>query len=94
MSLIIHDPDEWEPVSEFRTCEYHKMHPGAPWPGCMCMANFGQRRRSPEAVAKIKAERQRLEEDEVLTRAERIRERREMERILCEQAERPSLLPK
>lgn len=75
MSYIVHDPDEWETVSERRTCAYHRDHPGELlYIGCCgCSSEAHQRRRSPEEVARIKAERKRREEDEILRRADAIR---------------------
>ena len=67
------DEDEWEPVSEYRPCSAC----GGDMKKCngMCngMAPFGHRRRAPEEVARIKAERRRREEDEILVRAEAIK---------------------
>lgn len=77
--LIRHDPDEWEPVSEHHVCPYHEAHPeDVAWPGCTCASYYGNRRRAPEEVARIKAEKRRLEEDEILARAKIIRAHRRL----------------
>lgn len=55
--IIYHDPDAWVPVSETTTCEYHRLHPGKPWPGCMCSASFGSRRATPEEYRERRARR-------------------------------------
>jgi hypothetical protein len=74
--LIHHDPDEWENVHGGTVCAYHQSNPGKPYAGCCCSAYFGQRRRDPAEVAKIRAEKQREHEDAVLAEAEMIRLRR------------------
>ena len=61
MSTIYYDPDEWEVVIE---------HGGE---GPSSWASYQQRRRSPEAIAAIKALKRRAHEDAVLAEAERIR---------------------
>ncbi len=74
--LIYHDDDEWEPDVSHHTCGYHERHPGNPWAGCTCSSSYGMKRRDPAEVAKIKAERCRTKEDEILAEAERIKRRR------------------
>ncbi len=69
--IIAHDPDEWETVTESGT--YGK-YPGT-------AQNFGwgsvsQRRRTPEEVTRLKAERLRMKEDMILAEADAIRIRR------------------
>lgn len=72
--LIHHDPDEWESISEHHVCPYHQAHPDdVAWPGCTCSSSFGSRRRAPEEVARIKAEKRREREDKILAEAEVIR---------------------
>jgi hypothetical protein len=72
--LINYDPDEWKTVSEFHTCAYHKQHPhDIAYAGCCCSASIGQVRRDPTEVAKIKADRRRAEDDEILRKAEAIK---------------------
>jgi hypothetical protein len=71
--LIRYDPDESETVYESRTCHFHKMHPGETFAGCTCSFSIGSRRRSPEDVAAIKAERRQKEEDAILAQAEIIK---------------------
>jgi len=61
--LICYDPDEYENVSEYRTCSF----------GCCRSASYSSRRRSPEEILAIKAKRQREEEDRILARAEAIK---------------------
>lgn len=68
MSWYLYDPIEWETVVTGET------YPGPFGP----MGSFGmnQRRRSDDEIAKLRAERERLREDEILAEAERIRARR------------------
>ena len=61
MSYIHHDPDEW--TTEIKMGG----QPGAQF------ASYGMVRRPPEEVARIKAERLRREEDDILARAEIIK---------------------
>lgn len=68
--------DEFEPVYESRPCtacggDLRKCS-GA----CNGMVSFGLRRRAPEDVAKLRAERQQHREDEILAEADAIRARR------------------
>lgn len=63
MSYIFYDPDEWETVSVSTPTS----------------CSIGQRRRSPEAIAKIKAEKLFLHEEAVLAEAARIKARRQTE---------------
>ena len=74
MSHIFHDPDEWETVTESRPCWCVGVRPcnGT----CNGMVGVSERRREPEEVVRIKADRLRKEEDEILARADAIRERR------------------
>lgn len=62
---MIHDEDEWETVVTSGG--------QSPYTGWL---NIGQRRRAPEEVKRIKADRLRKEEDEILRRADEIRTRR------------------
>lgn len=64
MSTIYYDPDEWETV--VITGE----RGGGSWASC------GQKRRAPEDVARIKAERRRADEDKILAEAEAIQKAR------------------
>lgn len=76
MSYILHDPDEWETVTTSTPCAAC----GGDIRKCngMCTGSMsmGQRRRAPEEVARIKAERRRREEDAILVQAETIRAQR------------------
>lgn len=72
----IHDEDEWEIVVESRPCTRCNGDRSKCDGGCNGSFGVGQRRRPPEAVAKIKAERQRQREDAILAEAETIRARR------------------
>ena len=60
MSWQIWDEDEWEPVFETTPTS----------------CSMGRRRRDPAEVARIKAERERKREDEILAQADAIRARR------------------
>jgi hypothetical protein len=70
------DADEWETVTHSRACTAC----GGDLTKCngACNGSFwiGQRRRPLEEVARIKAERARLREDEILKEADAIRARR------------------
>lgn len=70
------DEDMYEPVSEHRPCtacggDLRKCNGG-----CNGMSSFGWRVRSPEEVAKIKADRLKKQEDDILAQADAIRARR------------------
>lgn len=71
-----YDPDEWEVVTESHPCTAC----GGDLSKCNGMCNgsayVGQRRRAPEDVARIKAEKQRADEDAILAEADAIRRRR------------------
>ena len=66
---IFHDPDEWETIHES----------GGKWP--TGWASWRTVPRPPEEVARIKAERLRKEEDDILARAERIKAARAAETV-------------
>jgi hypothetical protein len=73
----LYDPDEYEMVSHSVPCT----HCGGDFTKCrggMCngSAGAGMRRRKPEDIARIRAERLRREEDEILARADAILARR------------------
>lgn len=73
---IFHDPDEWTVKTESRPCTACD---GGKRPcngACNGMASFSHVRRDPKEVAKIKADRQRQHEDDVLAEAAAIRHRR------------------
>ncbi len=84
--IIADDPDEWETVAVGGTYGPHPCDPrlSAGWGGTE------RRRRPPEEVARIKAERQRKEEDEILRRADEIRTRRLVEHVSSMQSGAPS----
>lgn len=77
--LVHHDDDEWEAVSSHRTCGFHKLQPGMPYAGCTCSSSYGQRRRTPGEIAKIKADKRKAREDAVLAEADLIRTHRKGE---------------
>ena len=60
--LIPYDPDEYETVSEYHPCAFHREHPKKPFAGCTCSGSFYRRRRSPEEIARVKAVRATQEE--------------------------------
>lgn len=70
---ILYDPDEYETVSENRPCTVCNGDLTKCNGMCNGMSGIGQRRRAPEEVARIKAERRRKEEDEILAKAEAIK---------------------
>lgn len=72
------DEDEWEAVSEHRPCSCGG-YPGGDRcvPGmCNASSSYTMRRRDPAEVKRIKAERERKREDEILAQAEAIKARR------------------
>jgi hypothetical protein len=73
---IIHDEDEFETVITSRPCTVCNGDRTKCDGGCNGMAGFSQRRRSPAEVKKIKADRQRKRDDEILAQAAVIRARR------------------
>ncbi|MEZ0060954.1 hypothetical protein ABIF26_006497 [Bradyrhizobium elkanii] len=76
---IFYDEDEYETVSHSRPCTACGGDLGkCRGVGCNGSSGFGTRRRSPEEIAKIKAEKQRKREDEILAEAELIRIRRSL----------------
>jgi hypothetical protein len=70
------DPDQFETVVESRACTRCKGDRSKCDGGCNGMVGVGQRRRAPEEVARIKAERQRVYEEKILAEADAIRARR------------------
>ncbi len=74
MSWINYDPDEFEVIPISRTLG---TYPGTTIP--FGVGGIEHRRRAPEEVARIKAERLRREEDEILIRADAIRAKRAAE---------------
>lgn len=69
---LLWDEDEWETVFDHRPCSCGGKCNGC----CNGYAGISQRRRTPEAVAAIKAERLRNHEEAVLAEAEIIKMRR------------------
>lgn len=80
--LIHYDPDEYETVSEHRTCPFHERNPNGAFAGCTCSSSYGQRRRPLEEYLAIKAKKAREEEDRILAQAEIIKARRAAEDAL------------
>lgn len=76
MNHHIYDPDEYEQVIDSYTCYFHRQNPGAVHPGCTCHGGISQRRRSDAEIARRKAERLRLHEDNILAQAEAIKAKR------------------
>ena len=77
---IHHDPDEWTVKTESRTCTACGGDMRKCDGRCNGMASWALVRRDPAEIAKIKAERQRQHEDDVLAEAELIRQRRLLRR--------------
>lgn len=74
----LHDPDEYEMVTHSTPCTFC----GGDLSKCKggrCNGSFGigMVRRKPEEIARLRAERLRKEEDEILARADAIRARRQ-----------------
>lgn len=63
MSIQYFDPDEWETVTTFGGS------------GPTSWGSIGQKRRAPDEIARIKADKQRAEEADILRRADAIRAR-------------------
>lgn len=70
---VLHDPDEWEAVYEYTSYGEFAGHP-------MGAMTCGQRRRPPEEVARIKAEKRLAHENKILAEADAIRARRASEK--------------
>ena len=77
--LIRYDPDEYQTVSQYHTCEFHKRYPGEPFAGCTCSGSLMSRRRTLDEIEAVKADKRRKEEDRILAQAEVIRARRALE---------------
>ena len=73
MSYILYDEDEWETIVQHRPCGVCQDDMRRCNGMCNGSSSIGQRRRAPGDVARIKAERLRKEEDEILRRADAIR---------------------
>jgi hypothetical protein len=73
---IFHDDDEWETVSSYRACTACNGDMSRCDGRCNGMSSWGLKRRNPSEVKRIKAERQRKHEDDILAEAELIRARR------------------
>lgn len=74
---ILYDEDEYETVVESRpctTCQGERRK--CVGVGCNGSSGISSRRRSPEEIAKIKAQRRQEEEDDILAKADAIRLRR------------------
>jgi hypothetical protein len=67
--FFVHDPDEWETVSESKITGYMFGHP-------IGSCSMGLRRRDPADVAKIKEAKRLAHEDAILAEADAIRARR------------------
>lgn len=75
--MSIHwDEDEWEAVIHRRPCTACGGDMRKCRGGCNGSSGFGWKRREPGEVARIKADRLRAEEDEILARAAVIRAKR------------------
>ncbi len=74
---ILYDEDEFETVVTMRPCTSCGGNLGkCRGVGCNGSSGIGSRRRSPDEVKTIKADRQRKHEDAVLAEADAIRARR------------------
>lgn len=73
---IMHDPDEYETIVHSTPCTTCKGDlRKCRGVGCNGSFGMGSRRRTPKEIAKIKAQRQREHEDQVLAEADAIRAR-------------------
>jgi hypothetical protein len=75
---IYHDPDLYETVVESKPCTRCHGDTNLCDGGCNGSLHIGSRRRPDAEVAKIKADRIRQIEDEILLKAEAIRARRSL----------------
>lgn len=82
MSWILHDPDEWESKSE------SKVYGRDPFGNVLGSCSMSLIRRSPEAVAVIKAKRRKEHEDAVLAEAAKIMALRGMKIVRVVKTER------
>lgn len=73
---LIYDQDEYETVVTSRQCTTCNGDRAKCNGGCNGMTSLGSKRRTPDAIAAIKAARLRKEEDEILAKADAIRARR------------------
>lgn len=73
---MLYDPDEWETVVDSRLCTACGGDLRKCDGRCNGMTSYGQRRRTPEEVAKIKEAKQHEHERNVLAEADAIRARR------------------
>ncbi len=73
---IIHDPDEFEPKAVSRPCTVCNGDMTKCNGGCNGSASFTLVRRDPAEVKRIKAEKERMREDDILAQAEIIKSRR------------------
>ena len=76
MHIYYYDPDEWVVKTESRPCTACEGGKRRCNGACNGMASFSHVRRPAAEVAKIKADRQRQHEDDVLAEAELIHRRR------------------
>ena len=76
MSLVIHDPDEWETVTELRPCTACGGDLARCTGSCNGMLSVGSKRRDPLETARIRAGRSHAREDAVLAEARAILARR------------------
>ena len=49
--LPVHNKNDWEVVTEHRTCFYHKRHPNTQYAGCTCgtVASYKRKQHDPES---------------------------------------------
>jgi hypothetical protein len=80
MSWIMYDPDEWESVTRSTPClACQEIHGRRQCTGrCTGSFSIGMQRRDPAEVRRIKADRQKRQEDEILRRAEALKARRRL----------------
>jgi len=78
MSYFLHDPDEWESYAWSTPCPTCEGDLRKCNGMCLGSGGSGMRKRAPEDVARIKAERLRKEEDDILVRAEAIKAKRSL----------------
>lgn len=85
MYCYMEDPDNYETITEIHRCPYHSdlyytdtIENCVYHPRCTCSISYKQVRRSDSEIARIKAEKLRKKEDEILAQAELIKYRRSL----------------
>lgn len=46
MNRLIYNPDDYETVSDYKICSFHKEHPGESFANCVCTGSISLRRKN------------------------------------------------